>query len=153
MEPSSNGPPPPTLFGVDPKQEAFLVNSFERQFVCVQHQTIGCLFNSNGVFLDYLTMKIWDPRMEAHALRTIKFHDRIMPNLCDLYEDDSIFDKFTCAWSGMSSLLQQVPFSSYRMRTQFLDIYIICPPGSGRVPVSPLLASLWGLRFDLYFFY
>jgi len=40
--------------------------------------------------------------MEAHALRTIKFHDRIMPNLCDLYEDDSIFDKFTCAWSGDS---------------------------------------------------
>lgn len=45
-------------------------------------------------------MKIWDPRMETKALRTIKFHDHLIPNLCDLYEDDSIFDKFTCAWSG-----------------------------------------------------
>jgi len=26
----------------------------------------------------------------------------ILPSLCDLYEDDSIFDKFTCAWSGDS---------------------------------------------------
>lgn len=62
---------------------------------------VYCLFFSH--FLkDYLTMKIWDPRMESRALRTIKFHDRIMPSLCDLYEDDSIFDKFTCAWSGDS---------------------------------------------------
>jgi len=62
-------------------------------------------FSPCGRFLvsrDYLTMKVWDPRMETRALRTIKFHDRIMPSLCDLYEDDSIFDKFTCAWSGDS---------------------------------------------------
>jgi len=51
---------------------------------------------------DYLTMKIWDPRMENQALRTIKFHDQIVPSLCDLYEDDSIFDKFSCSWSGDS---------------------------------------------------
>jgi len=62
-------------------------------------------FSPCGRFLvsrDYLTMKIWDPRMESRALRTIKFHDHIMPSLCDLYEDDSIFDKFTCSWSGDS---------------------------------------------------
>jgi len=62
-------------------------------------------FSPCGRFLcsrDYLSMKIWDPRMESRALKTIKFHDHILPSLCDLYEDDSIFDKFTCAWSGDS---------------------------------------------------
>jgi hypothetical protein len=39
--------------------------------------------------------------METRALKTIKFHDHLIPSLCDLYEDDSIFDKFTCSWSGM----------------------------------------------------
>jgi len=62
-------------------------------------------FSPNGWFVvsrDYLTMKIWDPRMESRPFRIIKFHDHLIPKLCDLYENDSIFDKFECSWSGNS---------------------------------------------------
>jgi serine/threonine-protein phosphatase 2A regulatory subunit B len=62
-------------------------------------------FSPNGTFIvsrDYLTMKIWDLRNEAKPYRIIKFHDHLIPKLCDLYENDSIFDKFQCAWNGTS---------------------------------------------------
>jgi len=49
---------------------------------------------------DYLTMKLWDPRMESKPFRIVKFHDHLIPKLCDLYENDSIFDKFECSWNG-----------------------------------------------------
>jgi len=54
---------------------------------------------------DYLTMKIWDPRIENKPFRIIKFHDSLIPKLCDLYENDSIFDKFECSWNGNSTRL------------------------------------------------
>eukprot|EP01126_Amoeba_proteus_P028789 TRINITY_DN2836_c0_g1_i7.p1 TRINITY_DN2836_c0_g1~~TRINITY_DN2836_c0_g1_i7.p1 ORF type:complete len:658 (-),score=120.10 TRINITY_DN2836_c0_g1_i7:221-1966(-) len=65
----------------------------------------NCKFSPNGYFIasrDYLSMKIWDVRKEKGPLRTIKFHDHLIPKLCDLYESESIFDKFQCAWSGCS---------------------------------------------------
>jgi len=65
-------------------------------------------FSPNGMFIvsrDYLTMKIWDPRMENRPFRIVKFHDHLIPKLCDLYENDSIFDKFECSWNGNSCRL------------------------------------------------
>jgi len=46
-------------------------------------------FSPDGNFIvsrDYLTMKIWDPRVEKRPLRVVKFHDHLIPKLCDLYE-------------------------------------------------------------------
>jgi len=54
---------------------------------------------------DYLTMKIWDPRIENRPFKVIKFHEALVPKLCDLYENDSIFDKFECSWNGHSNRL------------------------------------------------
>eukprot|EP01126_Amoeba_proteus_P022116 TRINITY_DN2241_c0_g2_i9.p1 TRINITY_DN2241_c0_g2~~TRINITY_DN2241_c0_g2_i9.p1 ORF type:complete len:181 (-),score=40.11 TRINITY_DN2241_c0_g2_i9:146-688(-) len=65
-----------------------------------------CEFSPNGYFIasrDYLSMKIWDLRQERGPVRTIKFHDYLIPKLCDLYESDSIFDKFRCSWKGNST--------------------------------------------------
>lgn len=65
-------------------------------------------FSPDGNFIvsrDYLTMKIWDPRVENRPLRIVKFHDHLIPKLCDLYENDSIFDKFECSWNGRSNRL------------------------------------------------
>jgi len=65
-------------------------------------------FSPDGNFVvsrDYLTMKIWDPRVENRPLRIVKFHDHLIPKLCDLYENDSIFDKFECSWNGRSNRL------------------------------------------------
>ncbi len=49
---------------------------------------------------DYLTLKIWDVNMEKMPVKTINMHDVLRNKLCDLYENDCIFDKFECTFSG-----------------------------------------------------
>lgn len=49
---------------------------------------------------DYLTLKIWDINMESRPVRTINIHEHLRSKLCDLYENDCIFDKFECTVSG-----------------------------------------------------
>lgn len=60
-------------------------------------------FAKNGRYIisrDYLTMKVWDINMESQPVQTIQMHDQLRPKLCDLYENDCIFDKFECAVSS-----------------------------------------------------
>lgn len=60
-------------------------------------------FSRDGRYIlsrDYLTLRIWDLAMDSKPLRTINVHDHLRPKLCDLYENDCIFDKFECTWSG-----------------------------------------------------
>ena len=63
-------------------------------------------FTQDGRYIvsrDYMTLKIWDINMEARPVKTIQIHDYLRPKLCDLYENDSIFDKFECSLSGDGS--------------------------------------------------
>lgn len=63
-------------------------------------------FTRDGRYIvsrDYMTLKIWDVNMEAKPVKTIHIHDYLRPKLCDLYENDSIFDKFECSLSGDGS--------------------------------------------------
>ncbi|CAO3702018.1 unnamed protein product [Rhizopus stolonifer] len=60
-------------------------------------------FSQDGRYIisrDYLTLKIWDINMEKKPLKTIHVHDHLRTKLCDLYENDCIFDKFECSFSG-----------------------------------------------------
>jgi serine/threonine-protein phosphatase 2A regulatory subunit B len=60
-------------------------------------------FGAGGRYLlarDYLTLKVWDVAMEARPLATFSVHEALRSKLCDLYENDAIFDKFECAMSG-----------------------------------------------------
>lgn len=60
-------------------------------------------FSPDGRYIyarDYLTLKIWDLHMESKPIQTIPIHDHLKPRLCDLYENDCIFDKFECAVSA-----------------------------------------------------
>jgi hypothetical protein len=62
-------------------------------------------FSPNGYFFasrDYLNIKLWDIRKETGPYKTIKFHEHLLPCLSELYENDSIFDKFQFSWSGDS---------------------------------------------------
>ena len=43
---------------------------------------------------DYLTVKIWDINMESKPISIIPVHDYLRVHLCDLYENDCIFDRF-----------------------------------------------------------
>jgi len=56
-------------------------------------------FSDDGRYIlsrDYLTLKVWDMNMESKPVKTIRIHDYLRSKLCDLYENDCIFDKFEC---------------------------------------------------------
>lgn len=60
-------------------------------------------FSRDGRYIlsrDYLTLRIWDLNMDNKPIKTVNVHDHLRPKLCDLYENDCIFDKFECTWSG-----------------------------------------------------
>lgn len=62
-------------------------------------------FSREGRYIisrDYLTLKVWDINMESKPVQTILIHD-LRSKLCDLYENDCIFDKFECTVSGDGS--------------------------------------------------
>lgn len=44
---------------------------------------------------DYLTVKVWDVCNASKPLTTITLQDNIKSKLCDLFENDSIYDKFS----------------------------------------------------------
>lgn len=59
-------------------------------------------FSRDGRFIlsrDYMTLKLWDLNMESKPVKTIYIHDHLRSKLCDLYENDCIFDKFECSVS------------------------------------------------------
>eukprot|EP00055_Hartaetosiga_balthica_P011998 m.56558 g.56558 ORF g.56558 m.56558 type:complete len:440 (+) comp7803_c1_seq1:127-1446(+) len=60
-------------------------------------------FSHDGRYImsrDYLTIKIWDLQMEREPIEEYNVHNYLKPRLCDLYENDSIFDKYEVSWSG-----------------------------------------------------
>ncbi|XP_072997939.1 serine/threonine protein phosphatase 2A 55 kDa regulatory subunit B beta isoform-like isoform X1 [Typha latifolia] len=60
-------------------------------------------FASDGRHLlsrDYMTLKLWDINMDSGPVATFQVHEYLRAKLCDLYENDSIFDKFECTLSG-----------------------------------------------------
>eukprot|EP00744_Colponema_vietnamica_P001715 GILI01002813.1.p1 GENE.GILI01002813.1~~GILI01002813.1.p1 ORF type:complete len:472 (+),score=75.06 GILI01002813.1:222-1637(+) len=52
---------------------------------------------------DYMNVKVWDLNMEARPLKTIPIHEHLRPKLCDLYDSESIFDKFEVTLSPDSN--------------------------------------------------
>ncbi|KAL2492638.1 Serine/threonine protein phosphatase 2A 55 kDa regulatory subunit B beta [Abeliophyllum distichum] len=48
---------------------------------------------------DYMNLKLWDMHMDAGPVATFKIHEQLRPKLCDLYNNDAIFDKFDCCLS------------------------------------------------------
>ncbi|GMK59321.1 hypothetical protein CspeluHIS016_0703360 [Cutaneotrichosporon spelunceum] len=79
-------------------------------------------FSRDGRYIlsrDYLTLKIWDMNMENKPVKTINIHDHLRQKLCDLYENDCIFDKFECTFSGDGS---QVMTGSYHNYFRIYDV-------------------------------
>lgn len=70
---------------------------------------------------DYMTMKVWDLSMESHPVLTVPVHDAIKPKLCDLYENDSIFDKFECSFNYDGSLIMSGSYSNLLRLTPLRD--------------------------------
>eukprot|EP00281_Chroomonas_sp_CCMP1168_P020319 CAMPEP_0206227794 /NCGR_PEP_ID=MMETSP0047_2-20121206/8818_1 /ASSEMBLY_ACC=CAM_ASM_000192 /TAXON_ID=195065 /ORGANISM="Chroomonas mesostigmatica_cf, Strain CCMP1168" /LENGTH=463 /DNA_ID=CAMNT_0053650979 /DNA_START=64 /DNA_END=1455 /DNA_ORIENTATION=+ len=60
-------------------------------------------FSRDGRYIlsrDYMSLKLWDVNMERRPVRTVYVHEQLRSKLCDLYENDAIFDKFQCSFSG-----------------------------------------------------
>ncbi|CAO1617772.1 unnamed protein product [Sympodiomycopsis kandeliae] len=58
-------------------------------------------FSRDGRYIlsrDYLTLKLWDVNMDKKPVKTIPIHEHLRSKLCDLYENDCIFDKFEALW-------------------------------------------------------
>ena len=54
-------------------------------------------FSKDGLHIfsrDYLSVKVWDLRMENRPVHTVPIHAHLAPHLHYLYENDCIFDKF-----------------------------------------------------------
>lgn len=60
-------------------------------------------FSKDGRYIlsrDYMTLKLWDVNKESAPVATYNVHEHLRARLCDLYENDSIFDKFDCCING-----------------------------------------------------
>ncbi|TIC48412.1 protein phosphatase 2A regulatory B subunit [Wallemia mellicola] len=87
-------------------------------------------FSKDGRYIlsrDYLTLKIWDLNMDNKPLKTINIHDHLRTKLCELYENDCIFDKFECTFSGDGKQLMTGSYDNY------LQIYNSNPDSSDDV--------------------
>lgn len=74
-----------------------------------------CKFTADGnqiIARDYLTVKIWDVRMETEPVVVIPTHEHLRRKLCDLYENDCIFDKFECCTSGDGKFVMTGSYSN-----------------------------------------
>ncbi|KAJ8753613.1 hypothetical protein K2173_022854 [Erythroxylum novogranatense] len=49
---------------------------------------------------DYMNLKLWDTRVDFSPVAVFKIHEHLRPKLCDLYNNDSVLDKFGCCVSG-----------------------------------------------------
>ncbi|KAK4535773.1 hypothetical protein CDCA_CDCA06G1798 [Cyanidium caldarium] len=49
---------------------------------------------------DYMSLRVWDLAMNRQPLLTVPVHESLRPRLCELYENDYIFDKFQCTFSA-----------------------------------------------------
>lgn len=78
-------------------------------------------FSRDGRYIvsrDYLTLKVWDVNMESKPVKVIPIHDHLRSKLCDLYENDCIFDKFECCLAGDGSYFLT---GSYHNQFHLLD--------------------------------
>lgn len=73
-------------------------------------------FSNSGRYMisrDYLSVNVWDLKMETRPIETYQVHDYLRNNLCSLYENDYIFDKFECCWNGNDSLLMTGSYNNF----------------------------------------
>lgn len=81
-------------------------------------------FSPDGRYIltrDYMNLRLWDMHMERSPIRVIPVHEHLRTRLCDLYENDCIFDKFQCCFSSDGSSLltgsYNALFQSYSAHT------------------------------------
>jgi len=65
-------------------------------------------FDPTGRYIisrDYLSIKVWDINMDSEPVYKYEINENLKSGLCDLYETDSIFDKFDLCVSSNGSTI------------------------------------------------
>ena len=73
-----------------------------------------CLF----VLFFVLPVQLWDIAMEREPVKVVQVHEHLRPRLCDLYENDCIFDKFECSINHDAT---QIMSGTYGKRFRVFD--------------------------------
>ncbi|KAF3828031.1 hypothetical protein GH733_001266, partial [Mirounga leonina] len=84
--------------------------------LCDMRSSALCDRHSNGRYMmtrDYLSVKVWDLNMESRPVETHQVHEYLRSKLCSLYENDCIFDKFECCWSGSDSAIMTGSYNNF----------------------------------------
>ena len=80
---------------IDPSKRHFFTEIISSVSSCsfnpVKEHEVACR--------DYISVKIWDVRNPAKPLKQFNVTDYIDKKLCDLYESESVFDKFKMKYS------------------------------------------------------
>ncbi|KAI4331268.1 hypothetical protein MLD38_029469 [Melastoma candidum] len=99
-------------------------------------------FSKDGRYIlsrDYMTLKLWDINMDSGPVTTFQVHEYLRPKLCDLYENDSIFDKFECCLSGDG---MRVATGSYiRLLNGYPNLFRVFGCAAGSAEATTLEAS------------
>ncbi|KAI8475043.1 MAG: WD40-repeat-containing domain protein [Monoraphidium minutum] len=72
-------------------------------------------FSRDGRYIlsrDYMTVKLWDLAKENAPVATFNVHEPLRQRLCDLYENDCIFDKFDCCMNGDATYVASGSYSN-----------------------------------------
>jgi len=101
-------------------RQSTTVSSFEKSFEMEEDPSTktffseiiasisDCSFSHDGKYVmarDYMSVKVWDVRVEKKPVSVLLVHEGIRSKLCDLYESDCIFDKFEARFAGDSGLI------------------------------------------------
>lgn len=79
-------------------------------------------FSRDGRYIvsrDYMTLKIWDMKMEKKPMKVLNIHEGLRSKLSDLYENDCIFDKFETSFSPCGNYVMS---GSYKNMFHVFDI-------------------------------
>ena len=74
-------------------------------------------FSRNGKYVfsrEFLTVKVWDTAMTNKPVATVQVFEPLKSKLCDLYENECIFDKFS---------ISSTPDSNYFITGNFNSTY------------------------------
>ncbi|KAF8057941.1 PP2AB2 [Scenedesmus sp. PABB004] len=97
--------------------------------------TSAIAFSPCGRYLlsrDYMALRVWDLAAEARPLATLAVHEHLRPRLCDLYDNDCMFDKFGCAVSGDGAAVATGTYNnSFRVFSAWDALTPAAAPGSG----------------------
>lgn len=72
-------------------------------------------FSKNGRYIfsrDFLNVKIWDVNMTNKPVQSIQVYEPLKSKLCELYENECIFDKFSISSSPCSNYFLTGLFNS-----------------------------------------